>query len=142
VALKVQALLPLPDNTASINNWSQNLTGYKVSATPALKLDHSFNPASKISFYLQKAWTHTINNGLDGLPSPITAVRDQRTYSYTSRLNYDHSLSPRLLLHTGVGYLRFLNPDASPSDVLEYDAAGKLGFRGSSTGGGFPRSRA
>lgn len=139
VALKVQALLPLPDTTASINNWAQNLTGYKVSATPALKLDHNFNTASKVSFYLQKAWNHTINNGLDGLPSPITAVRDQRTYSYTSRLNYDHSLSPRLMLHTGVGYLRFLNPDASPSDVLDYDAEGKLGFRGSSTGGGFPR---
>jgi len=73
------------------------------------------------------------------LPSPITAVRDQRTYSYTTRLNYDHSITPRLLLHTGAGFLRFLNPDSAPADVLEFDALGKLGFRGSSTGGGFPR---
>lgn len=139
VALKIQNLLPLPQFSGNINNWLQNLTGYKVSATPAIKLDHNFSSGSKVSFFLQKAWNHTINNGLDGLPSPITAVRDQRTYSYTTRLNYDHSITPRLLLHTGAGFLRFLNPDASPSDVLEYDAAGKLGFRGSSTGGGFPR---
>jgi hypothetical protein len=139
VALKIQALLPLPEFSGNINNWNQNLTGYKVSATPSMKLDHNFSSASKVSFYLQKAWNHTVNNGLDGLSSPITAVRDQRTYSYTTRLNYDHSLTPRLLLHTGAGFLRFLNPDSSPTDVLEYDALGKLGFRGSSTGGGFPR---
>lgn len=139
VALRIQALLPLPDLAGNINNWNQNLTGYKVSATPSIKLDHSFSAGSKVSFFLQKAWNHTINNGLDGLPSPITAVRDQRTYSYTSRLNYDHSITPRVLLHTGAGFLRFLNPDASPSDVLEYDALTNLGFRGSSTGGGFPR---
>ena len=139
VSVKIQDLLPRPDFAGNINNWTQNLQGYKVSATPSMKVDHNFSQASKISFYLQKAWNHTINNGLDGLPSPITAVRDQRTYSYTTRLNYDHSITPRLLLHTGAGFLRFLNPDSAPADVLEFDALGKLGFRGSSTGGGFPR---
>ena len=139
VARNIQTLLPLPDFEGSINNWNQNLTGYKVSATPSFKLDHNFNTASKVSFFFQKAWNHTINNGLDGLPSPITAVRDQRTYSYTTRLNYDHTITPTLLLHTGAGFLRFLNPDSSPADVLDYDAAGKLGFRGSATPGGFPR---
>ena len=39
----------------------------------------------------------------------------------------------------GAGFVRFLNPDSSPDSVLEYDAAGLLGFKGSATGGGFPR---
>ena len=116
VARNIQALLPKADFAGNINNWNQNLTGYKVSATPSIKVDQNFKSASKVSFFFQKAWNHTINNGLDGLPSPTTAVRDQRTYSYTTRLNYDHSITPTLLLHTGAGFLRFLNPDASPAD--------------------------
>ncbi len=84
VALKVQALLPQPDNSASINNWSQNLTGYKVSATPALKLDHAFTSASKASFYFQKAWNHTINNGL-GRPT----FADHRSARPEDLLLYD-----------------------------------------------------
>jgi hypothetical protein len=51
-------------------------------------------------------------------------------------LNYDHSITPTLLFHIGGGFLRFLNPDTSPDSVLEYDAEGLLGFRGSATGGG------
>ena len=139
VALKIQSLIPLPDFSGTINNWKQAPKYNKISATPAVKIDHSINPANKISFYLNKNWNHTVANGQDGLPSPLTAYRDQRTYTYTTRLNYDGSLTPRLLLHTGVGFVRFLNPDSSPDDVLKYDAAGKLGFKGSATGGGFPR---
>ena len=144
VAVRIQSLFPNPDFAGNINNWIQNPISNKVSATPAMKLDHSFTAASKISFYLTKSWNHTMQNGLDALPIPLTAFRDQRTYSYTTRLNYDHSLTPTLLFHIGGGFLRFLNPDTSPDSVLEYDAEGLLGFRGSSTGGGgvgggFPR---
>jgi hypothetical protein len=144
VAARIQSLFPQPDFAGNINNWIQNPISNKVSATPAMKLDHSFTQASKLSFYTTKSWNHTMQNGLDALPIPLTAFRDQRTYSYTTRVNYDHSLSPTLLLHVGAGFLRFLNPDSSPNSVLEYDAEGQLGFRGAATGGGgvgggFPR---
>ena len=43
-------------------------------------------------------------------------------------------------MHLGAGYQRFHNPDSSPPEVLNYDAAGQLGFKGSATNpGGFPR---
>ncbi len=139
VALKIQALIPLPDFGGSINNWNQAPKYNKISATPAIKIDHNINGSNKVSFYLNKNWSHTVANGQDGLPVPLTAFRDQRTYTYTTRLNYDSTLSPTLLLHAGAGFVRFLNPDSSPAGVLDYDAAGQLGFKGSATGGGFPR---
>jgi hypothetical protein len=56
------------------------------------------------------------------------------------RLNLDRTLSPALLLHAGVGYLRFHNPDSAPDAVLNFDAVGELGFRGAATDpSGFPR---
>jgi hypothetical protein len=139
VALKIQGLIPNPENPSNINNWQQAPKYNKISATPAIKIDHSLSAAKKLSFYLNKNWNHTVANGQDGLPIPLTAFRDQRTYTYTTRLNFDASLTPRLLLHAGGGFVRFLNPDSSPASVLEYDAAGLLGFKGSATGGGFPR---
>lgn len=139
VALKMQTLIPRAQFAGNINNWSQAPKYNKISATPAIKIDHSINPSHKLSFYLNKNWNHTVQNGQDGLPIPLTAFRDQRTYTYTTRLNYDATLSPTLILHAGAGFLRFLNPDSSPAQVLEYDAAGLLGFKGSAVGGGFPR---
>lgn len=139
VAVKIQSLIPLPDLSGTVNNWRQAPKYNKINATPAIKIDHNVTQNNKVSFYLNKNWNHTVANGQDGLPVPLTAYRDQRTYTYTTRLNYDSTLTPTLLLHAGVGFLRFLNPDSSPASVLEYDAAGILGFQGSATGGGFPR---
>ena len=42
------------------------------------------------------------------------------------------------LAHFGVGFWRFLNPDSSPPDILNYDAVKNLGLVGSATGFGFP----
>jgi Carboxypeptidase regulatory-like domain/TonB dependent receptor len=139
VAVKIQALIPMPDFSGNINNWNQAPKYNKISATPAIKIDQALSNTYKLSFYLNKNWNHTVANGQDGLPIPLTAYRDQRTYTYTTRLNLDATITPRLLSHVGVGFVRFLNPDSSPDSVLNYDAAGLLGFTGSATGGGFPR---
>ena len=64
----------------------------------------------------------------------------QEIYGTVPRLNYDKSITPTILIHAGVGYQRFHNPDSSPPQVLNYDAAGQIGFVGSATNpGGFPR---
>ena len=139
VALKIQDLIPLPSNGNLINNWNQNPLSDKVSHIPAFKIDHNFSSRSKVSFYYSKQAGRTVQNGLDGLPVPLTAYRFQNGYTNTERLNYDYSITPRLLLHLGAGFSRNLNPDSSPDSVLDYDAAGKLGLTGSATGGGFPR---
>jgi hypothetical protein len=139
VAAKIQGLIPTPSNAALTNNWAQLAGNHKNQAIPAFKIDHNLQDTSKLSFYFSKQNTDQLTSP-DGLPNPITAVRVQAIYGITSRVNYDKSLTPRLLFHAGFGVQRFHNPDSSPPEVLQYDAAGQLGFVGSATNpGGFPR---
>lgn len=139
VAKKIQDLMPAPTLSGLVNNFAQNTSNYKRQAIPAFKIDQLFKDSSKVSFYFSKQTTDQLT-GPDGLPDPITAVRVQAIYGTTARLNYDRSLTPTLLFHAGAGVQRFHNPDSSPSSVLNYDAAGQLGFNGSATNpGGFPR---
>ena len=139
VALKIQALIPATTNSGLTNNWAQNTGNYKRQSIPAFKIDETLPDNSKVSFYFSKQSTSQLTS-TDGLPVPLTAVRVQEIYGTTARLNYDRSLTPTTLLHAGVGFQRFHNPDSSPASVLNYDAAAQLGFVGSATTpGGFPR---
>jgi hypothetical protein len=137
VALKIQGLLPRPQNNEIINNWLPDISNHRNQAIPAVKIDHHLSGAARLSGYWSVQKTDQIT-GQDGLPEPITARRDQKIYGHTTRLNYDHSLTPTTLLHLGAGYLRFHNPDSSPPGVLRYDVVGGIGFKGSATGVGFP----
>jgi hypothetical protein len=139
VAAKIQALIPTPTNGGLTNNWAQLAGNYKRQAIPAFKIDEILPDNSKVSFYFSKQTTDQLTSP-DGLPDSITAVRVQAIYGTTARLNYDRSITPTLLFHAGAGVQRFHNPDSSPPSVLQYDAAGQLGFTGSATNpGGFPR---
>jgi hypothetical protein len=138
VALKIQALMPNPDNNELINNWDPRIPNRRFQQIPSVKIDHNFNSNSKLSGYWSLQDTDQIT-GPDGLPVPLTSRRDQKIYGHTVRLNFDQTLSPRFILHLGAGYLRFHNPDSTPQDVLDYDASA-IGFRGSATTPtGFPR---
>jgi len=64
------------------------------------------------------------------LPAPVTAIRDQQIYSYTTRLNFDDVLSPTLILHAGAGYVRYLNSGQLTASVLDYNAVSNLGLVG------------
>jgi hypothetical protein len=139
VALKIQALIPLPTNNLITQNWAQNNPNYRRQRIPAGKFDQILPDSSHLSFYFSKQDTSQLTNA-DGLPFPISAVRVQEIYGNTARLNYDKSITPTLLLHLGSGYQRFHNPDSSPAESLAYDAVGQLGFKGSATTpSGFPR---
>lgn len=139
VARKMQSLIPNPTRAGLTLNFAQNTGNYKRQLIPAFKIDHILPDNSKLAFYFSKQTTDQLT-GPDGLPDPITAVRVQAIYGTTARVNYDRSLTPRILFHAGAGIQRFHNPDSSPPEVLNYDAAGQLGFNGSATSpGGFPR---
>ena len=83
----------------------------------------------------------------DGLPSPITALRILYERNRTIRLNYDYTVTPRMLVHAGIGYIMYRNPDVALTSVLAYDAPGQLGlvggipnnFTGTTIATGFPR---
>jgi hypothetical protein len=106
--------------------------------TPTVKIDQILPDNSKLSFYFNKLTTNQLTTQ-NCLPYPVAVVRVQAIYGTVPRLNYDKSITPTILLHAGIGYQRFHNPDSSPAQVLKYDAVGQLGLVGSSTNpAGFP----
>jgi hypothetical protein len=131
---KVQALIPLPQTPGNLNNYTQVYPNNKTQFITSVKVDQNFGANTKISFYYSHQNTHQLS-GADGLPVPLTAVRDQMIHSDTFRLNADRTLSPTLLLHLGIGEQHFYNPDSSPAAVLGYDAVGKLGIKGGAVDG-------
>ncbi len=142
VALKIQALLPAPINNQTTQNFIANINTQTKQQIPSLKVDQNFGTATRLSFF----WNRQSTNSPafpDGMPLPITVTRKLvggTVGGNQERLNIDHTFSPTLIAHLGVGFWRFLNPDSSPPDVLNYDAVKNLGLVGSAMGGlGFPQ---
>jgi len=127
VAAKIQALFPAVTNSQQINNFLQVMPVPKTQRIPSVKIDQMWGSKMKTTFYWSEQTTDYIN-GADGLPAPLTRYRVQNIYSHTFRLNHDYTVTPTLLLHAGIGYIRYLNPDSSPDSVLNYDAVGQLGY--------------
>jgi hypothetical protein len=137
VALKITALIPpanRPDQV--LVNWDQSFKSYTDEPVPSIKIDHNFGTRGKLSFFYSR-YSAPHFNGSDGLPIPLTSVRFIETLSSTTRLNYDHSLTPTLLIHAGFGFVRHVNPDKALPGVLNYDPVAGLGLRGA-LGKGFP----
>jgi hypothetical protein len=138
VAVKIQNLIPLPTNANQTSNWVEACATPNNQQTPTVKIDQILPDNSRLSFYFNKLTTNQLTTQ-NCMPYPIAVVRVQAIYGTVPRLNYDKSITPHLLLHAGAGYQRFHNPDSSPPPVLQYDAVGQLGIKGSSTNpAGFP----
>ena len=137
VALKIQALIPAPQNTQTTLNWTPNIVTNTQQEIPSLKIDQDFGPNTKVNFF----WTYQSTNQIaapDGLPIPLTSARPKIVGGNQYRVNLDRTISPTMVAHLGLGFFRFHNPDSSPAGVLNYDAKGLLGLVGSATGVGFP----
>jgi len=138
IAVKVQNLIPAPTNANQTNNWVEACATPNNQQTPTIKVDQILPDSSHLSFYFNKLTTNQFTTQ-NCMPYPIAVVRVQAIYGTVPRLNYDKSLTPTILLHAGLGYQRFHNPDSSPPQVLQYDAVSQLGLVGSATNpAGFP----
>ncbi len=140
VAVNVQKLVPTPNLTGFNNNFLPVYPSIRHTTIPAVKFDQNIGSRGKLSFYW--SFTHTdsqfspIYGNSDGLPVPITEARGTFIHSHVERLNYDHTLSPTLLLHIGVGYQQNNFFDDAP--VLDYDASSALGLAGATVKRNFP----
>jgi hypothetical protein len=130
VALKIQALIPTPTSSGNTNNLAVVDQVASTTTLPSVKADHNIGDNNKVSFF----WTDWINNVPkstgDGIPFPISNTRSFITHSNTERLTFDRTITPTLLAHLGVGYLRYAHVDSSPDISQNFDAPGKLGFVG------------
>jgi hypothetical protein len=135
VAKKLQDLFPVPtssDPNAVVNNYQQAFLSERTTGAPSLKIDHSIGTKDKISFF----WNHTGTfcllcagaGGAVGLPQPIDTAVGTDIHAHSERLNWDHTISPRLLFHMGVGFSQ--NWLGRPPLLDNYDATGLLGLTG------------
>jgi hypothetical protein len=140
VAVKIQALFP-PTNGPFADALTQNyINPYKtsrVTEVPSVKIDQLIGKG-RLSFFWQRTKTtnpngNTIFGRSDGLPDPITEALGTFQNAPLYRLNYDHTLSPTLLLHLGAGYRsnNFFVPSVTTTGkVTNYNAEKELGLRG------------
>ncbi len=132
VALAVQNFIPQPNAPGVVNNYDEpTYTSYQHTTNWSIKLDHSLSSTIKISGYFSRILTY--NPNANGLSGPIEQPAPTNNSSSTTRINYDQSIRPTLLLHLGVGYLYTYVPSFSAT----YNEA-SLGLTGYPTENYFP----
>lgn len=137
VALKVQALIPLATGTGLVNNFIPAYESDRITGIPLVKIDQTIGSKQKISFYWSKTRTtgaYSPQNGnSEGLPGYISAARGTFIGSYTMRANYDYTVTPTLLAHVGLGFIRNHFFDEAPASYEKpFDAVAEFGFKLSS----------
>jgi hypothetical protein len=148
VALKVQNMVPLPRGpfaTAQSLNYLEPVPSKRVFSIPSFKIDQQFGSKGKLSFYWQKTQQESALNvpfgQIDGLPGPITTAIGTFIRSPMYRANYDHTLTPTMLLHLGAGWreTRFDVPSVTgEGERTNFDAEAVLGLKGGTSHRYFP----
>jgi hypothetical protein len=129
VALKIQAMLPLPTRSGVLLNWEDKYTTPSEYDVPSIKIDQNFGYKSKLSFYFARFMRYELARD-DGPSVPITNTHDRHIHAYTERLTYDYTVTPTLLLHSVFGYVRHVHDDSYMPGTYNYDPLAGLGGKG------------
>ena len=148
VAAKIQALFPPPSGPTPngvVNNFVPVIPTSRITQIPSLKIDQAIGSKGRLSFFWQNTKTTAplsfTFGRVDGLPDPLATNVATFQTSNVYRLNYDHTLSPTLLLHFGGGYRSndFYTPNVNEEGVVpNYNAEQELGLKGGITHNFFP----
>jgi len=114
VSVAIQKLLPTQNAPGITNNYSiPSYTSFQHTTNVSVKLDHSISSTIKISGYYSQLNTlqPNVNGGI--LPLALGGA-DTNQWNHTSRLNYDQTINPTLLLHVGIGYFQTTEPHVPP----------------------------
>jgi hypothetical protein len=141
VAVRIQNLFPAtsgPTPNGLVNNYLNPYSTRRTTHVPSLKIDQTVGTKGKLSFFWQRTETsnpngNTIFGASDGLPDPLTTALGTFQNAPLYRLNYDHTLTPTILLHFGAGYRSnyFLVPSVTTKgEITNYDAEKELGLKG------------
>ena len=131
-ALAVEKLLPQAQNANLVGNYSASIQGGRYSAIPSIKIDHNISSKDHLSFYWSRINTESqisapLGNA-DGLPESIGGYRGTFIPNYTTRLNYDRTVTPTILLHLGMGYYHTRFDDHAPDLNFNPSSLGLTGF--------------
>jgi hypothetical protein len=131
VALKIQGMIPAPRGSRAgdpINNYEvPPYTSFRHTTIPSIKLDHNVSSAVKLSGYFQETRTYApeqVARSLD-FDLPFSAAVPQDVVARTTRVNYDQTVTPTILLHLGAGLVHATQTNLT----REFDQT-SLGWRG------------
>jgi hypothetical protein len=142
VAVKIQSYMPQPIGANALgvaNNYIPTFTGMTTTQITSFKIDQVVGSKGKLSYYFSRnalfqPISTAFGGGADGLPDPITTAVGSIVPTWVTRLNYDHSLTPTMLLHFGAGFqyvdfgIRSVTADGS--GFTNYDSGKELGLPG------------
>jgi hypothetical protein len=113
VALAIQKLLPAANLPGDINNYViPTYTSLNHTTNLSFKFDQNLSPTIKMSVYYSQLNTYSPLS--TGLPAVLGGA-DTNQWNHTTRVNYDQSIRPTLLLHVGVGYWETSEPHVAPA---------------------------
>ena len=113
-ALAVQNFFPLPNAPGIENNYViPGYVNWQHTTNYSFKLDHSLSTTKKLSWYYSRLEDNNPNaNGWTGVFEAPAATANR---NYTTRLNYDQTITPTVLLHVGIGYVHQYQPTDYPN---------------------------
>ncbi|HLK48337.1 MAG TPA: TonB-dependent receptor [Bryobacteraceae bacterium] len=119
VANAIQGLLPPLSNGGLYSNYNGYNLQERITDVPSIKVDELISARHKLSFFYQHTNTNvqysSPNGNADGLPPLLTGARGSIPIGGpTERLNYDYTITPTLLFHTGLGYSMIYFYDDGP----------------------------
>lgn len=145
ISMKILAMVPLPKGINHLKgqfggNYQEPFITDRDSKIPSIKIDQTIGSKGRLSGYWQSTSTasqYAVGpNASEGFPLPISASRGTFISAKVIRVNYDHTLTPTMLLHLGAGWNSLNFDDHAP--VLDYNAFTSLGLRGSILNRTFP----
>ena len=132
-ALYIQTLFPKANLPGLINNYAiASYPSNRITTIPSIKVDQSLTSKMKLSGYFSVTRTSG-NSAADGLPVTLAPVAPQDDTSYTSRLNFDYTVTPTLLLHLGAGLLYFNHNVYTPPSTFTANVNAAPGVNGQFT---------
>jgi hypothetical protein len=132
-----------PTASRAGQNFNKGFRSRRTTEIPSLKLDQTFGAKARMSFYW--SGTRTADQypavGSPGVPEgfkdEITTTIANFDRSYTLRLNYDHTVTPTLLMHLGMGFQQNKLWDWTP--ILDFNPLTQIGLKGIRVNRSFPR---
>jgi hypothetical protein len=113
VAANIQTMIPLPLNSGLINNYPiPAYSTYRHTTIPSFKIDHSLSSSIKIAGYYSE--NHNYSPNANGFTQAFTNATRTDSVARTTRINYDQTLTPTLLLHLGAGLMYFTQSQLTP----------------------------
>jgi hypothetical protein len=119
VARYVQSLVPQANVPgALINNYAIPVyPSSRYTTIPSIKIDQSLTSKMKLSGYFSVTRT-TGNSNADGFSPLLAPISQQNDTSYTTRINFDYTVTPTLLFHLGAGLLYFNHSVYTPPSTF------------------------